>query len=61
MLLKKFQAKKITDSKEFRVADGQKVICNYFSDLIEEIVGKRIRIEAFLVDDLPVPLVFGAL
>jgi len=47
--------------REFTVADGHKVICKYFCDLIVEIEGKRIGIEAFLVDNLPVPLVFGAL
>jgi len=47
--------------REFIVADGRKIICKYFCDLIVEIEGKRIGIEAFLVDDLPAPLVFGAL
>jgi len=47
--------------REFTVADGHKVTCKYFCDLIVEIEGKRIGIEAFLVDNLPVPLVFGAL
>jgi len=47
--------------REFTAADGHKVICKYFCDLIVEIEGKRIGIEAFLVDNLPVPLVFGAL
>ena len=53
--------KKLLIQREFTVADGHKVICDYFCDLIVEIEGKRIGIEAFLVDDLPVPLVFGAL
>jgi len=47
--------------REFIAADGHRVICKYFCDLIIEIEGRRIGIEAFLVDDLPVPLVFGAL
>jgi len=47
--------------REFTVIDGRKVFYNYFCDLIVEIEGKRIGIEAFLVDDLPVPLIFGAL
>ncbi len=42
-------------------ADGDKVACNFFCDLIVEIEGKEIGIEAFLVDKLPVPLIFGAL
>jgi len=47
--------------REFTAADGHRVTCKYFCDLIVEIEGKRIGIEAFLVDDLPAPLVFGAL
>jgi hypothetical protein len=53
--------KELLIKREFTAADGHKVICKYFCDLIVEIEGKRIGIEAFLVDDLPVPLVFGAL
>jgi hypothetical protein len=53
--------KELLIQREFTAADGHKVICKYFCDLIVEIEGKRIGIEAFLVDDLPVPLVFGAL
>jgi hypothetical protein len=53
--------KRLLIQREFTVADGHKVSCKYFSDLIVEIEGKRIGIEAFLVNDLPVPLVFGAL
>ena len=47
--------------REFTAADGHKISCRYSSDLIVEIGGKRIGIEAFLVENLPVPLVFGAL
>ena len=47
--------------REFTAADGRKISCRYSSDLIVEIGGKRIGIEAFLVENLPVPLVFGAL
>jgi len=47
--------------REFTVADGHKISCKHSSDLIVEIEGKRIGIEAFLVEGLPVPLVFGAL
>ena len=53
--------KELLIQREFTAADGHKVICKYFCDLIVEIEGKRIGIEAFLVDDLPVPLVFGVL
>lgn len=47
--------------REFTVADGNEVSCKYFCDLIVEIEGKKIGIEAFLVDDLPLPFVFGVL
>ncbi len=47
--------------REFRVADGHKVSCKHFCDLSMEIGGKRIAIGAFLIDDLPAPLIFGAL
>jgi hypothetical protein len=53
--------KELLIQREFTAADGHKVICKYFCDLMVEIEGKRIGIEAFLVEDLPVPLVFGAL
>lgn len=60
-------AKKLSTPKElliqrdFTAADGHKVSCKYLSDLVMEIEGKRIGIEAFLIDDLPAPLVLGAL
>lgn len=47
--------------REFTAANGHRVVCKRFCDLIVEIEGRGIGIEAFLVDDLPVPLVFGAL
>lgn len=53
--------RKLLIQREFTAANGHKVVCNYFCDLIVEIEGKRIGIEAFLVDNLPVPLIFGAL
>jgi hypothetical protein len=53
--------RKLLIQREFTAADGHRVICKYFCDLMVEIEGKRIGIEAFLVEDLPVPLVFGAL
>ncbi len=53
--------RKLLIQREFTAANGEKIICDYICDLIVEIEGKRIGIEAFLVDDLPVPLVFGAL
>lgn len=46
---------------EVTVADGHKVICKLYCNLIVEIEGKRIVIQPLLVDDLPVPLIFGAL
>ncbi|PUA34154.1 MAG: hypothetical protein B9J98_01900 [Candidatus Terraquivivens tikiterensis] len=53
--------KELIIQREFTVVDGHKVVCKHFCDLIVEIEGKRIGIEAFLVDELPVPLIFGAL
>jgi len=53
--------RKLLIPREFIVANGDKIICNFLSDLIIEIEGKEIGIEAFLVDKLPVPLIFGAL
>jgi hypothetical protein len=53
--------KKLLIPREFVAADGNKVTCNFFCDLIVEIGGKEIGIEAFLIDKLPVPLIFGAL
>ena len=53
--------KKLLIPREFVTANGNKVACNFFCDLIVEIGGKEIGIEAFLVDKLLVPLIFGAL
>jgi hypothetical protein len=53
--------RKLIIPREFVIANGDKIICNFFCDLIVEIEGKEIGIEAFLVDKLPVPLIFGAL
>ena len=53
--------KKLLIPREFVTANGNKVTCNFFYDLIVEIGGKEIGIEAFLVDKLPVPLIFGVL
>lgn len=66
-LIKRDIAKELSTPKElliqrdFTAADGHKVSCKYLSDLVVEIEGKRIGIEAFLIDDLPAPLVLGAL
>ena len=48
-------------SVEVTVADGRKVSCKYYCNLVVEIEGKRIVIQPLLVDGLPVPLLFGAL
>ncbi len=53
--------RKLLIPRELTVVNGDKITCNFLCDLIVEIEGKRIGIEAFLVDKLPVPLVFGAL
>ena len=47
--------------REFVAADGDKITCDSLCDLVIEIEGREIGIEAFLVDKLPVPLIFGAL
>ena len=46
---------------EIMVADGHRISCKFYCNLIVEIEGKRIVIQPLLVDDLPVPLIFGAL
>lgn len=53
--------KELLIPREFTVANGRRISSKYFSDLVVELGGKKIGIEAFLVDDLPFPLVFGAL
>jgi hypothetical protein len=53
--------KKLLIPRYFRAADGHKISTEYFCDLVIDIEGKRIGIEAFLIDELPVPLIFGAL
>jgi hypothetical protein len=53
--------RKLLIPREFVVADGGKIVCDLLCELIVEIEGKDIGIEAFLVDKLPVPLIFGAL
>lgn len=45
---------------EVAVADGHRVSCKFYCNLIVEIEGKRIVIQPLLIDDLPVPLIFGA-
>jgi hypothetical protein len=66
-LIKSEVAKEFTTPRELptlvevTVADGHKVGCRYYCNLIVEIGQKRIVIQPLLVDGLPVPLVFGAL
>jgi hypothetical protein len=43
------------------VADGGRVACDLLCDLVVEIGGKEVGVEAFLVDRLPVLVIFGAL
>jgi hypothetical protein len=42
------------------VADGHKVACKSYCNLVVEIEGKEVVIQPLLVDDLPAPLIFGA-
>jgi hypothetical protein len=43
------------------VADDRKVSCRLYCNLIVEIEGKNVLIQPFLIDELSVPLIFGAL
>ncbi|RLG85928.1 MAG: hypothetical protein DRO15_06845 [Thermoprotei archaeon] len=60
-------AKELTTPKELPipveivVADGHKVSCRNYCNLVVEVGGKEIVIQPLLVDSLPVPLIFGAL
>jgi hypothetical protein len=67
-LIKSSTAKEVTRPRKLliqrgftKTADGRKFICRYISDLIVKIKGRKVGVETFLVDNLPVPLVFGAL
>ena len=42
------------------VADGHEVTCKSYCNLVVEVEGKEVVIQLLLVDDLPVPLIFGA-
>jgi len=53
--------KRLLIPKQFVTADGKKIVCDKVCDLIVEIEGKKIDIEGFIVDELPTPLVLGAL
>jgi len=53
-------SKKLLIPREFIVADGNKIVCEFFCDLVVEIEGREIGVEAFLVDNLSVPMIFGA-
>jgi hypothetical protein len=43
------------------VADGHKVDCRLYCNLVIDIQGRAIVIQPLLVDELPVPLIFGGL
>jgi hypothetical protein len=53
--------RKLLVPREFIAANGNRVACSYFCELAVEIGGREVGIEAFLVDKLPVPIIFGAL
>lgn len=53
--------RKLLVPREFIAANGNRVVCSYFCELAVEIGGREVGIEAFLVDKLPVPIIFGAL
>jgi len=52
--------KKLLIPREFVAADGNKIVCEFFCDLVVEIEGREIGVEAFLIDNLSVPMIFGA-
>ena len=66
-LIRSEVAKELTTLKELPipvevvVADGHKVSCKNYCNLVVGVGGKEIVIQPLLVDSLPVPLVFGAL
>ena len=53
--------RKLLVPRELIAANGNRVACSYFCELAVEIGGREVGIEAFLVDKLPVPIIFGAL
>jgi len=53
--------RKLLVPREFIAANGNRVVCSHFCELAVEIGGREVGIEAFLVDKLPVPIIFGAL
>ena len=53
--------KKLLIPREFIATDGNKIISEFFCDLVVEIEGREISVEAFLADNLSVPMIFGAL
>ena len=53
--------KKLIIPRELLVADGHRVKSEYLIDLVVEIDGKHVGIEAFIVENLPEQLIFGAL
>ena len=56
-----FTPKKLLIPREFVAADGSKIVCEFFYDLVVEIEGREISVEAFLIDNLSVPMIFGEL
>jgi len=53
--------RRLLTPREFVAADGDKIVSELLCDLVVELGGREIGIEAFVVDKLPVPLIFGAL
>ena len=53
--------KKLLIPRKFVAADGNKIIREFFCDLVVEIEGREIGVEAFLADNLSVPMIFGGL
>jgi len=53
--------RKLLVPRVFVATNGKKVSCWYVCDIAVEIGGREVGVEAFLVDSLLVPMIFGAL
>jgi len=53
--------RRLLTPREFVAANRDKIVSEFLCDLVVELGGREIGIEAFVVDKLPAPLIFGAL
>ena len=61
LLTRSAPPRKLLVPRVFVAANDEKVLCWYVCDIAVEIGGREIGVEAFLVDNLPAPMIFGAL